>query len=73
MKIDSLLRRRAGPVVLAGTALARFVRPWWWRRPAFAGASLIQSVFTGLCPPSLVLRKLGWLADTGPIHWGGQK
>ena len=39
--------------------------------PAFAGLNLIQSVFTGFCPPSLVLRKLGWLDDQGTIHWGG--
>ncbi len=38
--------------------------------PAFAGANLIQSVFTGYCPPLLFLRKLGWIDDTDTIHWG---
>lgn len=73
MKIDNLIRLLAGTVVLTGTALAHFVSPWWLLLPAFAGANLIQSVFTGFCPPSLILRKLGWLDDTGTIHWGGQK
>ena len=73
MKIDNLIRLLAGTVVLTGTALAHFVSPWWLLMPAFAGANLIQSVFTGFCPPSLILRKLGWLDDTGTIHWGGQK
>jgi hypothetical protein len=36
------------------------------------GLNLIQSAFTGFCPPSLVLRKLGWLGDDGIIHWGGR-
>ena len=39
---------------------------------AFAGVNLIQSVFTGFCPPSILLAKLGWLDDKGIIHWGGR-
>lgn len=70
MKIDSFIRLLAGTVVLTGTALAFFVSPWWLLLPAFAGLNLIQSVFTGFCPPTLLLRKLGWLDDTGTIHWG---
>jgi hypothetical protein len=73
MKIDNLIRLMAGTVVLTGTALAHFVSPWWLLLPAFAGANLIQSVFTGFCPPVIVLTKLGWLDDTGTIHWGGRK
>ena len=68
MKIDSLIRLLAGTVVLAGVALAHFVNPWWLLLPAFAGLNLIQSVFTGFCPPSLVLRKLGWLDEQGTIQ-----
>ena len=72
MKIESLIRLMAGTVVLTGTALGHYVSPWWLLLPAFAGLNLIQSVFTGFCPPSLVLRKLGWLGDDGIIHWGGR-
>lgn len=72
MKIDALIRLLAGSVVLAGTALAHFVSPWWLLLPAFAGLNLIQSVFTGFCPPSLLLARLGWLDADGIIHWGGQ-
>ncbi len=61
MKIESFIRLLAGSVVLLGSALAAFVNPWWLLLPAFAGFNLIQSVFTGFCPPTLVLRKLGWL------------
>ena len=72
MKIESFIRLLAGSVVLAGVLLAHFVSPWWLLLPAFAGLNLIQSVFTGFCPPSLVLRRLGWLDEAGVIHWGGR-
>jgi hypothetical protein len=73
MKIESLIRVLAGSMVLLGVALAHFVSSWWLLLPAFAGFNLIQSVFTGFCPPSLLLRKLGWLGDDGIIHWGGER
>lgn len=73
MKIDDLIRLLAGSATLLGVALTYFVSPWWLLLPAFVGLNLIQSVFTGFCPPSLVLRRLGWLDDTGTIHWGGRK
>ena len=73
MKIDSLIRLLAGSVTLLGVALAHFVNPWWLLLPTFVGLNLIQSVFTGFCPPSLLLAKLGWLDEDGIIHWGGRK
>ena len=73
MKIDSLIRLLAGTVTLLGVAATFFVSPWGLLIPAFVGLNLIQSVFTGFCPPSLLLRSLGWLDDDGIIHWGGQK
>lgn len=73
MKSESLIRLLAGSIVLLGTVLAWRVSPWWLLLPAFAGVNLIQSAFTGFCPPTLLLRKLGWLGDDGIIHWGGNK
>ncbi len=73
MKIDSLIRLLAGSVTLLGVTLTHFVNPWWLLLPTFVGLNLIQSVFTGFCPPSLLLRKLGWLGDDGIIHWGGSR
>ena len=73
MKIDSLIRLLAGTMTLLGVALTHFVNPWWLLLPTFVGLNLIQSVFTGFCPPSLLLRKLGWLDDAGIIHWGGRQ
>ena len=73
MKIEALIRLLAGTFVLLGVALAHWVSPWWLLLPTFVGANLLQSVFTGFCPPSLVLHKLGWVDDTGTIHWGGRR
>lgn len=72
MKIESFVRLLAGTVTLIGVALTYFVHPWWLLVPAFVGLNLVQSVFTGFCPPSLILRQIGWLGDDGIIHWGGR-
>ena len=73
MKIDSFIRMLAGTVVLTGVALTYFVSPWWLLLPTFAGFNLLQSAFTGFCPPSIILGRLGWLDAEGVIHWGGSK
>lgn len=71
MTTHNFIRVLAGGMVLLGLALARWVNPWWLLLPAFAGLNLIQSAFTGFCPPTLLLRKLGWVDDRDVIHWGG--
>ncbi len=73
MRTESFVRILAGSVVLLGTFLAWHVSPWGLVLPAFAGANLIQSAFTGFCPPTLLLRKLGWVDRDDIIHWGGVK
>ncbi len=72
MKTESLIRLIAGAFVLTGVALTHFVSAWWLLLPAFVGLNLIQSVFTGFCPPTLVLRRLGWVDEKNVIHWGGR-
>jgi hypothetical protein len=72
MKIEGLIRILAGSMTLLSVALVYFVSPWWLLLTCFVGVNLIQSVFTGFCPPSIVLSKLGWLDDDGVVHWGGK-
>jgi hypothetical protein len=72
MTTHNLIRVIAGSVVLLGVALTHWVSPWWLLLPTFVGVNLIQSAFTGFCPPTLVLRKLGWVDANDVIHWGGQ-
>ncbi len=71
MKSESFLRLLAGSVNLLGLALTHWVNPWWLLLPAFVGFNLIQSVFTGFCPPTALLHRLGWIDAEGLIHWGG--
>ncbi len=73
MTTHDLIRLLAGSVTLLGVALTYFVSPWFLLVPAFVGANLIQSVFTGFCPPTLLLRKLGWVDAQDVIHWGGRR
>jgi len=72
MKTENLIRILAGTMTLLSVALAHFVSPWWLLLTCFVGLNLIQSAFTGFCPPTLVLRKLGWVDANDVIHWGGQ-
>jgi hypothetical protein len=72
MKIENFIRALAGTMVLISIALALFVSPWWLLLTGFVGANLLQSAFTGFCPPSILLRAIGWLGDDGIIHWGGR-
>ena len=72
MKIETLVRLIAGTFVVVGVVLTHTVNVWCLLLPLFVGLNLVQSSFTGFCPPSIVLRKLGWLDDSGVIHWGGQ-
>jgi hypothetical protein len=74
MKIDSLIRLLAGTVTLVGVALTHFVSPWWLLLPTFVGLNLIQSVFTGFCPPAtLLLRRIVRLVTRTPICGNGSK
>lgn len=73
MKTENLVRTLAGAMTLLSVALVYFVSPWWLLLTCFVGANLLQSAFTGFCPPTLVLRKLGWVDADNIIHWGGVK
>ena len=73
MKVEPLIRLMAGSLVLLGVGLTCLMSPWWLLLPTFVGANLAQSAITGICPPYLILSKLGWLDKDGTIRWGGAK
>ena len=58
---EKLVRIMGGTVTLAGLALGFFVSPWGYLLTAFAGANVLQSAFTGFCPPEITYR---WLTTT---------
>ncbi|MCZ7564636.1 MAG: DUF2892 domain-containing protein [Burkholderiales bacterium] len=59
MNSERIIRIFAGAVVLVSVALAHYHSPYWLWLTVFAGFNLLQSGFTGFCPPEIVLRKLG--------------
>lgn len=65
MKTESLIRIMAGTVVLTSITLAHFVSEWWLLLAVFASLNLIQSAFTGFCPPEILFKKLGIAKDGG--------
>lgn len=65
MTIERAVRLLAGVMVLLATALVYWVSPWWLLLHCFIGLNLIQSSFTGFCPPEILFRRLGMRSGTG--------
>lgn len=66
MTIERIIRIMAGVMILLSLALAHFTGQvdmaslsWLWFT-AFIGLNLLQSGFTGFCPPEKLLRKMGF-------------
>ena len=53
---EKLIRILAGVVSLTGLGLGFFVNEWWYLLTAFAGVNILQSAFTGFCPPEIIYR-----------------
>jgi hypothetical protein len=66
MKSDSFIRILAGVMVLVSVALAHFISPWWLLFTCFIALNLIQSAFTGFCPPEWLARKAGLIKSDQP-------
>jgi len=64
MTVERYIRIMAGFFVMLSLALGVegspiFVSKWFLAFTAFVGLNLFQSGFTGFCPPSILLKKLG--------------
>ena len=51
MEKRQFIRRLAGTVIFTGFLLGWFINEWFYLIDAFAGLNLLQSSFTGFCPP----------------------
>ena len=65
MSIERIIRIMAGFFVLMSLALGWqgspvFVSEWFLAFTAFVGFNLLQSGFTGFCPPEKLLSKMGF-------------
>ena len=64
MTTERIIRIMAGAFVLISLALGIeespiFISRWFIAFTAFVGFNLLQSGFTGFCPPEKLLRKMG--------------
>ena len=59
MTIERAVRLLAGTMVLISLALTHWVHPNFVWFTVFIGANLIQSSFTGFCPPEWLFRRMG--------------
>ena len=59
MTIENGVRVFAAVLLWLSLALTLLVHPLFWLFTAFIGLNLIQSAFTGFCPATALLRKLG--------------
>lgn len=61
---ENRVRRLAGTVVLTGIGLGIAVNRWFFLLSVFAGANLLQSSFTGVCPAERLLSRCGRDAES---------
>jgi len=59
MTTEQGVRMVAGTVVLISVLLTWLVSEWWLLLTTFAGLNLLQSAFTGFCPPEMLMKKFG--------------
>lgn len=59
MSIERAIFVLAGSMVMATALLAMFHHPWWGWLTLFIGFNLLQSVFTGFCLATIIMKKLG--------------
>ncbi len=66
MTVERIMRILAGVMILLSLALAHFTgqidltgMSWLWFT-TFIGFNLLQSGFTGFCPPEFLLKRMGF-------------
>ena len=62
---ERMVRRLAGIFVVVSLLLAWKVSPWWLVLNAFVGVNLLQSSFTGFCPPEILFRRMNTRRKAG--------
>jgi hypothetical protein len=55
---ERMVRRLAGTFIIVSLILAWQVSPWWLALTAFVGVNLLQSSYTGFCPPEILFRRM---------------
>jgi len=60
MAIDRIVFAFSGAMITLSLILAWLVSPYWLALTAFFGLHLLQAPFTGFCPLTMILKKLGF-------------
>lgn len=64
MSIERVMFAFAGVMAMISALLTNFVHPNFVWFTLFIGFNCFQSAFTGFCPPTIVLRKLGFKTES---------
>lgn len=72
MTVERATMAFAGFMVLLSLALTWFVHPYWVWLTVFVGANMVQSAFTGFCPASMIMAKLGLKTERQCAVGGGE-
>ena len=59
MSLEKSIMVLGGTMVIVSVLLTQLHNPLWMWFTVFIGFNMIQSSFTGFCPPAYLLKKLG--------------
>jgi len=59
MTIDKAIMVMGGTMVMASALLSVYHNPLWIWLTVFVGFNMVQSSFTGFCPPAFIMKKMG--------------
>ncbi len=68
MSIERSIFILASVMVIASTLLSMYVNTNWSWFTLFVGANMLQSSFTGFCPPKWLFKKLGMKTEAELMH-----
>jgi len=60
MNIENGVRVFTGSMILLSVILTTYVHPNFVWLTLFVGLNLMQSAFTGFCPATMILKKIGF-------------
>ncbi len=63
MTIDKAIMIMGGSIVFASALLSKYHDPLWIWLTVFVGFNMVQSSFTGFCPPAMIMKKMGMKSE----------
>jgi len=63
MTIEKAILVLAGSVVMVSALLSIYHNHLWIWLTVFVGFNLVQSAFTGFCPPAILMKKMGMKSE----------